>query len=110
LPQAKMRELLEGAAKWHIRTAADFQYCKTTDCTQIYRMSDQASVSVLQCPACFAEVCTGCGQDGHQDVSCEEQRRIMLQWSLDEGWMGTQGLKKCPSCGRWLPPDPSRLG
>jgi actin-related protein len=109
LPQAKMRELLETAAKSYIRThAADFKYCKTPDCAQIYRVSDSASASTLQCPACFAEVCTGCGQDGHEDTTCEEQQR-MLRWSLDDEWMKGQGLKKCPTCGRQPPLDPLRL-
>jgi hypothetical protein len=100
LPSTKFKDLLETAVESYIKKhPAEIKYCKTPDCTQIYRATN-GTASALQCPSCFTEVCSGCGEDAHKGVSCDEHRRI-TRWNFDDQWMVEQGFKKCPSCSAY---------
>ncbi|TBU27591.1 hypothetical protein BD311DRAFT_843123 [Dichomitus squalens] len=99
LPPNKFLDLLESAVESYIeKHPAEIKHCKTPDCIQIYRATAEGTASnALQCPSCFSEVCSGCGEDVHRGFSCEERKRV-ASWSLDDEWMREQGFKKCPSC------------
>ncbi|KAK0201192.1 hypothetical protein DFS33DRAFT_1114057 [Desarmillaria ectypa] len=105
LPQNSFGHLLETVFTSYVdKQPQVFGYCKTPDCTQIYRKSE--SVSLLRCPSCFSEICSSCGEDSHVGKSCEEARNsnsAAEQERLSEAWIMQQsGIKKCPSCSRLL--------
>ncbi|KAK0234209.1 hypothetical protein IW262DRAFT_139595 [Armillaria fumosa] len=105
LPQSSFEHLLETVFTSYIdKQPQVFGYCKTPDCTQIYRKSE--SPSLLRCPSCFSEICSSCGEDSHVGKSCEEARILnntAEQERLSEAWIIQQnGIKKCPSCSRLL--------
>ncbi|KAK0457963.1 uncharacterized protein EV420DRAFT_1545614 [Desarmillaria tabescens] len=101
LPQSFFEHLLETVFTSYIdKQPQVFGYCKTPDCTQIYRKSKSASL--LRCPSCFSEICSSCGEDSHIGKSCEEARNSNTaaeQERLSEAWIMQQnGIKKCPTC------------
>ncbi|KAK0503553.1 hypothetical protein EDD18DRAFT_1245369 [Armillaria luteobubalina] len=105
LPQPAFNHLLETVFTTHVdKHPQEFRYCKTPDCTQIYRRSE--AVSVLRCPSCFSEICSSCGEDSHGRMSCEyalihnnpvEQERKSQTWLLQR-----RDIKQCPTCSRLL--------
>ncbi|PBK92833.1 hypothetical protein ARMGADRAFT_1080050 [Armillaria gallica] len=105
LPQPAFNHLLETVFTTHVdRRPQEFRYCKTPDCMQIYRRSE--AVSVLRCPSCFSEICSSCGEDSHERMSCEyarihnnpaEQERMSQAWLLQR-----RDIKQCPTCSRLL--------
>ncbi|KAK0210984.1 hypothetical protein DFS33DRAFT_343195 [Desarmillaria ectypa] len=105
LPPTAFNRLLETVFTSYVdRHPQEFRYCKTPDCTQIYRRSEV--VSVLRCPSCFSEICSSCGEDSHEILNCEdarihnnpaEQERMSEEWLLQQ-----RGIKKCPTCSRFL--------
>jgi hypothetical protein len=98
LPANAFGRLLETAFTAYItRRPAELKYCATPDCTQIYRAADAAVAKAAQCPSCFTRVCTGCGDEPHDGVSCDEQRRTKI-WDADDAWMVEQDVKRCPAC------------
>lgn len=105
LPQSSFEHLLETVFTSYVdKQPQVFGYCKTPDCTQIYRKSE--SSSLLRCPSCFSEICSSCGEDSHIGKSCEEARILnntAEQERSSETWIMQQnGIKKCPSCSRLL--------
>ncbi|PBK93454.1 hypothetical protein ARMGADRAFT_125859 [Armillaria gallica] len=105
LPQNSFNHLLETAFTSYVdKQHQVFGYCKTPDCTQIYRKSE--SPFPLLCPSCFSEICSSCGEDSHVGKSCEEARifnNTAEQERLSEAWIMQQsGIKKCPTCSRLL--------
>ncbi|KAK0196880.1 hypothetical protein F5146DRAFT_946862 [Armillaria mellea] len=105
LPSTAFNHLLETVFTTHVdKHPQEFRYCKTPDCTQIYRRSE--TVSVLRCPSCFSEICAACGEDSHDRLSCEDARihnNPAEQERLSEAWLLEQrGIKKCPTCSRLL--------
>ncbi|KAK0462868.1 uncharacterized protein EV420DRAFT_1521375 [Desarmillaria tabescens] len=101
LPQSSFEHLLKPVFTSYVdKQPQVFGYCKTPDCTQIYRKSKSASL--LRCPSCFSEVCSSCGEDSHVGKSCEEARdsnSAAEQERLSEEWIMQQsGIKKCPTC------------
>ncbi|PBK60873.1 hypothetical protein ARMSODRAFT_680400 [Armillaria solidipes] len=105
LPQNSFDHLLETVFTSYVNKQPQFfGYCKTPDCTQIYRKSE--SPSPLLCPSCFSEICSSCGGDSHVGKSCEEARifnNTAEQERLSEAWIMQQnGIKKCPACSRLL--------
>ncbi|PBK78443.1 hypothetical protein ARMSODRAFT_1077998 [Armillaria solidipes] len=105
LPQPAFNHLLETIFTTHVdKHPQEFRYCKTPDCMQIYRRSE--AVSVLRCPSCFSEICSSCGEDSHERLSCEDARihtNPAEQERMSEAWFLQQrGIKKCPTCSRLI--------
>ncbi|KAI0069253.1 hypothetical protein BV25DRAFT_119859 [Artomyces pyxidatus] len=104
LPRAAFDRLMEIAFVAHVaKHPQELRYCKTPDCTQIYRTTGAASPSVLQCPSCFSTVCSSCDEEGHEGVTCEMQKALKdpaEQDRLNDEWITQQGgrVKKCPQC------------
>ncbi|KAK0501148.1 hypothetical protein EDD18DRAFT_1435613 [Armillaria luteobubalina] len=97
LPQSSFEHLLETVFTSYVdKQPQVFGYCKTPDCTQIYRKSE--SSSLLRCSSCFSEICSSCGEDSHIGKSCEEARILnntAEQERLSETWIMQQnGIKK----------------
>ncbi|KAK0239865.1 hypothetical protein EDD85DRAFT_823594 [Armillaria nabsnona] len=104
-PPTAFGHLLETVFTTHVdKRPQEFRYCKTPDCMQIYRRSE--AVSVLRCPSCFSEICSSCGEDPHERMSCEDARihnNPAEQERMSEAWLLQQrGIKKCPTCSRLL--------
>ncbi|KAK0503542.1 hypothetical protein EDD18DRAFT_1327801 [Armillaria luteobubalina] len=105
LPPTAFDHLLETVFTTHVdKHPQEFRYCKTPDCMQIYRKSEV--VSALRCPSCFSEICSSCGEDSHERLSCEDARihnNPVEQERMSEAWLSQQrGIKKCPTCSRLL--------
>ncbi|KAK0463853.1 uncharacterized protein EV420DRAFT_1729513 [Desarmillaria tabescens] len=105
LPPTAFNHLLETVFTTHVdKRPQEFRYCKTPDCTQIYRRSE--AMSVLRCPSCFSEICSSCGEDSHEKLSCEDARihnNPAEQERMSEAWLLQQrSIKKCPTCSRLL--------
>ncbi|KAI0085149.1 hypothetical protein BDY19DRAFT_997036 [Irpex rosettiformis] len=104
LPPASFNRLLEVAFTNYVsKHPQELVYCKTPDCTQIYRTTQATSPSVLQCPSCFSTVCSGCNEDSHEGMSCAESRLHKDPEAQDraaEEWIRSQGnrIKRCPQC------------
>jgi hypothetical protein len=96
-PSTFNRLLLSATESYMSQNTAVFKHCKTPGCTQVFRSSDEGSATTLQCPSCFTGVCSACGEDPHETVSCVEYRRAQ-QWDINDAWMQEHGIRKCPSC------------
>ncbi|OJT02813.1 hypothetical protein TRAPUB_6669 [Trametes pubescens] len=84
---------------------ADFHYCPTPDCPQVYRTATataaasartRASAAVLQCPSCLARICAHCNTEAHEGGSCQdsnpEDELLFEQWKMGHD------VKSCPGC------------
>ncbi|KDQ28024.1 hypothetical protein PLEOSDRAFT_1065341 [Pleurotus ostreatus PC15] len=81
------------------RNPQSLKYCRTPDCTQIYRAATEGrggSRCTVQCPSCFSSVCAACHEDGHEGMSCEGARVSKDHDGLSEAWI--RQMKKCPTC------------
>ncbi|XP_006456183.1 hypothetical protein AGABI2DRAFT_195409, partial [Agaricus bisporus var. bisporus H97] len=104
LPRTRFEELMEAAFRSYIdKNPETFKYCNTPDCSQVYRAT--TSPQVLQCPSCFAEVCTACHNEGHTGITCAQrlaQKDVGEQERLLRRWATESGVKRCPSCQAWV--------
>ncbi|EGO28085.1 hypothetical protein SERLADRAFT_462576 [Serpula lacrymans var. lacrymans S7.9] len=104
LPPASFSRLLEVSFDSHVaRHPLEFKYCRTPDCTQIYRSACSGEAAAMQCPSCFSSVCAACHDDAHEGMSCEEfkiHRNPAEQERLNDEWISQQNgrVKKCPQC------------
>ena len=104
------RQLFEGLAEAAFAKYMDdhpneLKYCTTADCQQIYRRHPTPGESKdLQCPSCFKTVCTSCDDEPHEGISCEDMKRRKETETTDyfEQTAASNGLKKCPSCSKWI--------
>ena len=76
---------------------AEFHYCPSPDCPQIYRKSKHPGQTVLQCPACLVRICPHCNTESHESGSCQE--RNAEDEGLFEQWKHGHDVKHCPHCG-----------
>ncbi|KAI0691778.1 hypothetical protein BC835DRAFT_1528503 [Cytidiella melzeri] len=102
-PNAFTRLLEIAFISYVTKRPQELVYCKTPDCSQIYRPTGSASPSVLQCPSCFSSICSGCNEDSHDGMSCDEyriQKDPEAQDRASEEWIRQQGsrIKRCPQC------------
>ena len=86
------------------RHADELKYCRTPDCTQIYRATPKGADSAAafaECPSCFATVCTACHDEAHEGLSCSELAgaRDRENDRLFSVWADKNGVKHCPACG-----------
>jgi hypothetical protein len=52
-----------------------FRYCRTPECTQVYRCTEGKGV-MMYCPSCFGAVCSACHEIGHEGVTCAEREIV----------------------------------
>ncbi|KIN93198.1 hypothetical protein M404DRAFT_537008 [Pisolithus tinctorius Marx 270] len=100
LAPAAFNRLLGAAFTFYIfQRPMEFRFCKTPDCSQIYRSTPAGAVAVtLRCPSCSSEVCSAC-DDEHGGETCEEYQTRKLEERVD-AWINDQGgtVKRCPQC------------
>ena len=75
------------------------KYCRTADCEQIYLQSEDPQA--LDCPVCFSTVCSACGEEAHDGVTCIQNRRnkeSIEQDRLFELWVAANNARRCPGC------------
>ncbi|KAI6096340.1 hypothetical protein EV401DRAFT_2083099 [Pisolithus croceorrhizus] len=102
LPPASFNRLLEAAFTFYLtKRPTEFKYCKTPDCTQIYRSTSPEARASLRCPSCFSDVCSSCGES-HDGLQCAEvrQRQAEEEERQNNAWIAAQGqrVKRCPQC------------
>lgn len=102
LSSADFEEVLEGSFASYIRRhPADFQYCSTPDCGQIYRVAaseSAASSMIITCPQCMMPTCTSC-HSAHPRMTCAEYK--YRAGGGDEALERVKkelGAKDCPRC------------
>lgn len=104
LPPQRFNELLEAAFVSHIEKNPEmFKYCNTPACSQVYRAT--TTPQELQCPSCFAEICSACCDDTHTGMTCAERRALKdtgEQERLLEDWASDNDVQRCPSCRVWV--------
>jgi hypothetical protein len=98
LTTSSFDELLIGSFKSHIRThPAEFQYCPTPDCPQIYRITDDGFNIV--CSACLTSICTTCKVISHDGLTCEEFEDMNSEgMKLFQKWREQNDIRPCPRC------------
>ncbi|KAI6160791.1 hypothetical protein EDD17DRAFT_1875396 [Pisolithus thermaeus] len=102
LPPASFNRLLEAAFTFYLtKRPTEFKYCKTPDCTQIYRSTSPEARVSLRCPSCFSDVCSSC-DESHDGLQCTEvrQRQAEEEERQNNAWIAAQGqrVKRCPQC------------
>ncbi len=107
LPQGPFDRLLEIAFSTFLdKHPEEYKYCKTPDCSQIYCATKSSRPSTLHCPSCFSNLCSSCGENPHEGMSCTDARirnDPSEQERLSERWLREQaGVKQCPRCSRFL--------
>ncbi|KAI0777287.1 hypothetical protein BD413DRAFT_174849 [Trametes elegans] len=87
---------------------AEFHYCPTPDCPQVYRQTATAIAKgkgkaagkgrppVLQCPACLVRICPHCNTEYHETASCQDSSPEDI--ALFERWKTGHDVKNCPGC------------
>ncbi|KAJ6546981.1 hypothetical protein B0H19DRAFT_1163330 [Mycena capillaripes] len=104
LSPPQFQNLLETAFLRHIqRHPQEFKYCRTPDCSQVYRRS--AIATAISCPSCFFIVCSSCDQEGHEGMSCADKRLQSdpgEQERRNDEWARANGVKRCPTCSVWI--------
>ena len=79
----------------------DFKFCTSPDCCMIYRQSTKREL--WTCTECGHQLCSGCGEDPHPEMTCEKYRAS--KESSDAIWQWAQkagvNVQKCPTpdCG-----------
>jgi len=77
----------------------EYRFCPTPDCEQIYRCGSTGVRDALQCPSCFATICSACHMEAHEGLTCQERLRLRDQDELSNRWIEEQrNVKRCPSC------------
>jgi IBR domain, a half RING-finger domain len=90
--------LLKASMETHIQTRpAEFQYCVTADCPQVYRITRNGHI--FDCPSCLTPICTSCQSVSHTGSTCDEYRDLTSGGTLAlKKWMADNKGKPCPKC------------
>ncbi|KAJ7273089.1 hypothetical protein C8J57DRAFT_265998 [Mycena rebaudengoi] len=103
LPTPQFHRLLEVAFVRHIEQhPQELKYCKTADCTQVYRSS---AAGTATCPSCFLSICCACDEEAHEGMTCEERKLHHdpgEQERRNDAWARQNGVKRCPACSVWI--------
>ncbi|KAF5532845.1 hypothetical protein FMEXI_12166 [Fusarium mexicanum] len=81
------------------RHPAEFRYCPTPDCDQVYRVSSPGKVSCMfTCAGCFTPICTSC-HVSHPGISCSKNKGSSSD-DIEELIKAKKdlGVKDCPKC------------
>ena len=101
LSSAAFEDILEASFSSYVRRhPADFRYCPTPDCGQIYRAAARATTSstLFTCTRCLIPTCTAC-HCPHPGMTCAESRDL-----ASGGYEALKkiklelGIKDCPKC------------
>ena len=100
-------ELVELAFLQHVEESkGTLKFCTTADCKQVYRkpIRGKDRAKTLQCPSCFKEICGLCDEEAHEGLSCQEwtRQKELNSTEFFEATAAANGLRKCPSCQKWL--------
>jgi RNA recognition motif-containing protein len=81
------------------RHQAEFRYCQTPDCDQVYRVSSPGKVPFMfTCARCFTPTCTAC-HVSHPGISCSKNKGNNSD-DIEELIKAKEdlGVKDCPKC------------
>ncbi|CAG7556497.1 unnamed protein product [Fusarium equiseti] len=92
--------ILEASFATFIRLhPAEFRYCPTPDCDQVYRVSSSGKVPfIFTCAGCFTPTCTAC-HVSHPEISCSKNKGNTSD-DMEELIKAKEdlGVKDCPKC------------
>lgn len=77
----------------------NLKYCRTADCEQIYLQSEDPQR--LNCPVCLSTVCSACGEEPHDGVTCTQNKLnkdLIEQDRLFDLWVAANNVRRCPGC------------
>lgn len=96
LSEDQLDRFLEGSFSRHVRSHPDiYQQCPTTDCDQIYWVSNKASTHV--CPMCLASICTRCCWI-HDGLTCDQYKESLTDDGAFKKWKEENDVRDCPKC------------
>ena len=101
LAPTSFERLLKAAFNFYVsQHPMEFKFCRTPDCTQIYRSTSQDAAMRLRCPSCSEEVCSACGDETHDGSTCDELKRRKVEEGQTDAWVAARSerVKKCPQC------------
>ncbi|KAL8624687.1 hypothetical protein ACOMHN_038233 [Nucella lapillus] len=101
LGHLKLADLASSALSVYVLTNRDKAcFCTTPNCPMVYRLTGEEDAKSFQCPECGVRVCTGCGAQGHDGVSCCMLRSSDKAKSGVEQWVrgDAKNRKACPGC------------
>ncbi|KAJ6606416.1 hypothetical protein DFH09DRAFT_8004 [Mycena vulgaris] len=106
LPPPQFHQLLESAFLRYIEQhPTEIKYCKTPDCSQIYRSNATGTAMIQTCPSCFLSICSSCDEEAHEGMSCADRRLHSdpgEQERRNDEWARANGVKRCPACSVWI--------
>lgn len=86
-----------------INNHTDVNCCPTAGCS--YMFFYQEGDARFVCPTCENDYCLSCKTNWHEDISCEENKKLTNTNYLDEKFdtfvRGAQ-YKQCPFCSTWV--------
>ena len=98
LTRNQLDQLLERSFTRHIRThPAEYQYCSTADCVQVYKVSQEARI--FTCATCLASICTQCGAISHEGLTCAQYKIARVGDDVFAEWKKKNDARDCPKCG-----------
>ncbi|KAL7808408.1 hypothetical protein V8C26DRAFT_439008 [Trichoderma gracile] len=103
LPSVLFEQVLKKSFESYVsRRPAEFAYCATPDCDQVYRIlpPDSNHPSIFTCNKCLRSVCAVC-QDSHPEGPCTGLGRDVNS-VLDKKTKEQLGIKDCPRCSRLI--------
>lgn len=107
LTSAQFEALVQVSFQAYIHArSAEFRYCPTPDCQQIYRHPTPPG-TILQCPSCLVRICPRCDTEYHDGLDCpdfsstgltvvqsRESDKQFRAWQVGRG----ADVKECPGC------------
>ena len=98
LTRDELDSLLCRAFTDHIHThPAQYQYCPTASCDQIYAVTDDYKVFTRS--TCLTSICTTCNAVSHEGLTCEQNEQAAKANDGFLAWKEQSGAKDCPRCG-----------
>ncbi|KAL6786485.1 hypothetical protein J3E68DRAFT_215692 [Trichoderma sp. SZMC 28012] len=101
LPSETFEDILEKSFESYItRHPADFKYCETPDCGQVYRVTSHGSdhPTIFTCKKCLKSTCTIC-HTSHPGKPCTKGNPSS---ALSNKMKEELGIKGCPRCSRLI--------
>ncbi|KAH7107353.1 hypothetical protein BKA62DRAFT_683096 [Auriculariales sp. MPI-PUGE-AT-0066] len=94
--------LLRSAFLAHIRSRpAEFKFCPTTDCPEVYRAGPMGTLH--RCPSCLNAICPACHVEYHEGLDCPSYRdqRTGGEEAFRK-WQEEHDVKACPTCNAFI--------
>ena len=91
-------KLLQKSFAAYIRqNSSTYHYCPKPGCDTVYYRTD--SSLPLTCTTCFTRICTRCGLEFHEGLTCQQHRSSLSSHVAFVKWKDANMVKDCTWCG-----------